>query len=818
MDLVDRKTGKTVQIDDTAEAAKAYRSGQYGIASDTVNVTNKDGTLGTIPTDQLDSALKGGYELVSDKDAHDQRIQEKYGGIGGRAAAFGINAGDAITLGAGKGIAAAIGGDDAKEYMRGVEEANPLSATAGTVAGVVAPMLVGDEAGALGLLAKPAEALEGLGGLAEKGVGSLLGEAGTGLASRVGRSALTTGVRSGLEGSVYGGLSQWSESQVDDTPLTSEKMLAAMGKNALLGLGLGAGLGAGGTLLGEGVTRGLSKLADKTGGEGGLQEYLEKTANERAFKATKATPTQVARLERGGQTQEALGEYMMAKLPEYSEKPFWRMTRQDISDAATKARQAEGSTIGEAVDKIHEIAQSKGVTTDAMKIADRLETEVLAPLRADPFTQGIAKKIEAHSDALFEKAGVLARDESGKLVPTGSNGSATFKELHDWSKTLGDIAYNEQKTDSLFATKMRDMNRIMRDEFKAQAAKVAPEELAKLEAANAGFAKAKSVENAIAPAVKRGVGNRTVGLTDYLGAGIGFMHGGALGAAVGAVGNKVAREFGDQAIASALSHASNMSMVRELTGAFDQRLSAGIAKALNKGSGRIASDMVQIKTSRDTRKSEARINAIKDLAAAPSRVVDLSARLGPPASSLPKASASFAGIQSNALAYLAKQAPQGRPLSPLMPTLRGEPSKPEIQAYNAKLEVYEDPTIVFDEMAKGTLSRDHVEALKALYPQIYQEMQTKTMEQLAELGAKDKLPPFERRLQLGLLFGIPADATQDPTFVKTQQSMYAASGNGPDQGPGAGADGPGKPPGQKPMKLTQQLSTESQRLEDEDQK
>src|SRR6185295_198237 len=108
-----------------------------------------------------------------------------------------------------------------------------------------------------------------------------------------------------------------------------------------------------------------------------------------------------------------------------------------------------------------------------------------------------------------------------------------------------------------------------------------------------------------------------------------------------------------------------------------------------------------------------------------------------------------------------QQIPQGQPLSPLVPTVRGKPTKDKTVAWMQKNAIYKDPIgTVNKELTKGTLTHSHVEALKAMYPDLHAEMQQKAMTKLAELGAKGKTPSFQKLNKLGLLLGVPASPSQ----------------------------------------------------------
>jgi hypothetical protein len=80
--------------------------------------------------------------------------------------------------------------------------------------------------------------------------------------------------------------------------------------------------------------------------------------------------------------------------------------------------------------------------------------------------------------------------------------------------------------------------------------------------------------------------------------------------------------------------------------------------------------------------------------------------------------------------------------------------------------------MVLDAALSGRLTPDHVEAVKTVYPKLYEQMRTSIFEGLTE--AKSPLP-YGRRIQLGILLDLPTDQTLAPDFVSAIQATYSAS-------------------------------------------
>jgi hypothetical protein len=89
-----------------------------------------------------------------------------------------------------------------------------------------------------------------------------------------------------------------------------------------------------------------------------------------------------------------------------------------------------------------------------------------------------------------------------------------------------------------------------------------------------------------------------------------------------------------------------------------------------------------------------------------------------------------------------------------------------------------------DDMRKGRVTRDQVDALKAVYPEVYTEICSKIREGIAESEASGRKIPWESQKQISAFFGIPASPTLNPRLVAEWQKPPAPPAN-PGPGPGA---------------------------------
>lgn len=129
---------------------------------------------------------------------------------------------------------------------------------------------------------------------------------------------------------------------------------------------------------------------------------------------------------------------------------------------------------------------------------------------------------------------------------------------------------------------------------------------------------------------------------------------------------------------------------------------------------------------------------------------------------------------SNAFNYIFNQMPKpDQPASPFAPKRPYMPSDQQVNTFLQKLSVANNPLVVLDHLKNGTLSTNHMDALKAVYPKLQQTIQQRVMKHV--LDGKAKPLPYQNRLRLSMLMDSPVDESQSlqPVF----QQMY----NVPDQ-------------------------------------
>lgn len=129
-----------------------------------------------------------------------------------------------------------------------------------------------------------------------------------------------------------------------------------------------------------------------------------------------------------------------------------------------------------------------------------------------------------------------------------------------------------------------------------------------------------------------------------------------------------------------------------------------------------------------------------------------------------------------------------------------EPSSTDVAQFYRYVDAVENHEKVIQEIQKGQISREHAEALKELFPEVFNDLKEKLAARLAEV--KEPLP-YQKRVGLSYILGENALGLQGPNLKMIQQ-MHAKSNEKPQ----------GKPPdGRQNVSAVENMATQAQRIE-----
>lgn len=158
------------------------------------------------------------------------------------------------------------------------------------------------------------------------------------------------------------------------------------------------------------------------------------------------------------------------------------------------------------------------------------------------------------------------------------------------------------------------------------------------------------------------------------------------------------------------------------------------------------------------------------------------------------------------VAYLEKKAP----LTPTsFTTLTPSATKPRISPaeqarWLATVKAAENPLSVLDDLNDGRLTSAGMATVKELYPELHAEIAQRVLDKLSD--RKEPLS-YRQRLQVGLLLGVPTDASLEPSFIASTQATFE-----PLPPPGQPAPAPA-PLRKQNFSLAQQATTKMGALE-----
>lgn len=687
---------------------------------------------------------------------------------------------------------------------------------------------------------------------------ALAGEVG----GAVGMSALTGGGPSALAGGGVGGAvveggiaglgSVISESTLDKSPLTLEKMAAGMAGGALAGGGIAGVMKGAGAL----VSTGVKKLGGKT-----LQDTFRSAADNAEWRmlsdsngswAKRNEPYKEAILKFGrengiiGHAGAALDEATVSK--------------------AQKVAEAVGDKIGTQMDDLERMVPLKG--------NDKLRAR---------FVQSLDDSLDKEFGGrpIFDSARAEAKKVTSKLV---GDVDLTWKDA--W-KTQSDLFKDLSGIDSPPATKQvrETLRQAMRDfvfdEVGAKAPGVAPGFGAAMRKTGQDARAAMALSKALttrAGSIERSTGNTAMGALASLATGGpapfiggvagdfaknqaakrgGFVLGSvlrklgesnSLGAVAGGLSNRIGQvlstapgllgaaripieqafgrgamdlleehvriangpgggaylaslgmgDSGPNELQSVGNRLAAMDALHQMKSDLDHRIDLGIDGVLGVKVG----PPIRYK-SPDVSDFNKRIEVIRDqlkdpekaFAAAPS---DLMA-------GAPGTTAALVNKLLQAQVFLLEKAPKdpnaGMPVA-LKPMWK--PSAADVGRWYRYVEAVEQPARMLEKMAQGTFTLEHKEALERVYPELYSDMKTRMYERLGEWN---KPLPYGKKAMLSQFFGTAVLGLK-PGAIQVMQQSFA-----PPQGDAPPSKGGTRPDGREAIDADKNALTQAQRIE-----
>ena len=828
---------RMLQLDGTpvfvspAEAAEGYRSGSLAFdPSDTVPIQTANG-IQTVSGDQAANLLdKDNFtRLGSYTDYARQQDEQIYGGIGNAAAAAGVGVGNALTVGAGRGMAVDFAGSlfgaDAqqrtREYLRGLEEHQQAASLVGEGAGLIAPMLLSGGTAALArggaeaapsllgrassVLTAPTRAVAAIGEGASgavRGGAKALGFAGDGLAAR----ALSASAQGAAEMSLYSAGDAYSRSRLEDRELTGEQLLAAAGHGALTGAMFGGGLVVGGAALGA-TMRGVGKVAEKgaekvaelTERMGGQAFAPSTILREQALKATGANLGQIEKLV-GTATKSGRGEEVVNRavqmITEDIPKVLKRESLQTVSHAemykAAKTLKETANAEQQAILREADAAVVKHGTggVDLEAIANKARAEILTPAMEGAMLTSEKQGLR-EVDQLIKDISDVARDGKSSISDAWQLRRRIDGTL---SKEPGRLNAGERAIDDAKMELRWLVENALGDAGQRALEKEGSEMAVKWALAKKDVQAAHWIEEATGKGANAELRNNSGSLRGAIMGGglssagatvgtaalgpVGGIVGGLAGAALGHVTGNLVKNYGNQIAATLAKRVVETDILRAVGTTVNETLGANVS-SLVRGVRAKAPTATATLASASRVESEQKANKQADFERRRKALIEFAAAPGPTLQrTMPNAPqeirADVAKTAMRGAEYLQSIAPKQvgaeNPLQPKTDMGRVDPAERDRWLRAAR--AVDDPTSIVADARKGALTAEAVRAVAAVYPRIYGQIQGQVMAEIAER----KTPlGYRQAQQISILLGQPATASLTPEYLAAVQSLPVQS-------------------------------------------
>ena len=108
-----------------------------------------------------------------------------------------------------------------------------------------------------------------------------------------------------------------------------------------------------------------------------------------------------------------------------------------------------------------------------------------------------------------------------------------------------------------------------------------------------------------------------------------------------------------------------------------------------------------------------------------------------------------------------------------------KPSHTEIRTFEKYLSAAVSPMTVFEDIGNGRVSREQLETLEVLYPEMTKYLMGSVIN---AVSSSDKPVPYANRLKLSLVLGMPLDSSLEPANIRALQLLGTPQEKVPDTG------------------------------------
>lgn len=553
-----------------------------------------------------------------------------------------------------------------------------------------------------------------------------------------------------VEGATFGLNQLLREDAVGKAELNAENLLSYMGEGALIGGAIGGALIPGGAAL-RGFGGGLSKLAKKAGTS--IFNPIKDSA-----KLLGLTDSQIAKFrEKNPKFLEELPDWVRTNLNlKITDNADSLLTKLD------NVEQVAVASMDDTIAKLDAVAASKNQV-----MGPRLFAEMARELE-EKFVTPYANM---QSMKQFSNQ---ARKIVADMRARARGGATTFKEMRDLRKKFDKLAKGFFK--SMDPTEAAQAAFAARDILKrsiSAAAEIVDSDLAKVwTQKNRDYHYASNIRRSLGKKAEKS--DTLVGFKDALlgGAGLVADSGALLSVAA-------ARKFMQSDLKRRMVILAQLDKASQ---GVTKRTSEALGNFFNNVSKPAKLASLNILVRSDFGKKEGSKEAPKDrieafrnaqdnivkLASNPDLLMDRVAKSAAPLTAdAPNTAQAMTQTLSRGIQFLALKMPKSARAANSMDA-KYMPSNMEVARFERYMQAVEDPMSVLNDLEAGTLTREHVEGLKKVWPHFYNEIRAKTM---AEVQKQPDMA-YNKKIQLGILLDLPTDASLNPTFILDMQQTF----------------------------------------------
>lgn len=424
--------------------------------------------------------------------------------------------------------------------------------------------------------------------------------------------------------------------------------------------------------------------------------------------------------------------------------------------------------------------ENQAATVKPGEINQKLVTEEVPSVKTVQEAPKVTAPPEEVSSVFSKKSDVFKEDNVPNVISLG--------DLWEERKALDDRIYNEKRAvlgnPSPLHAQLQKVRNIIDDEIKKKAEEALGEAggefIKPISKLNEAYRNISTWEDVVERSHSAEASRRNISLSDYLSGIAAGAHNplGLVGGIAGGLVHKYLRENGNAIIAK---YGNNLSLyVADQARMKSQEeldkipkilkaMSNGVSRAPVTAASQAENVFDHFTGSKSKNEQESFNNFSYQLSKAVSDPTNQKAQQIAQflSKGAPNIGAQYVMQNQKMLNYLYQQMPKNPYMGMPFVAQNWKPTKSQMKAYRDKLGIILDPYSVMHHVDKGTINRDHMDALKTIYPANYNSLVGK----IKEYGFSNPKMPYQQKLKLSMLIGENLDPSLNN--VGSYQEAYS---------------------------------------------